>query len=322
MKEFRGFMFVMISAVIFGCMPLAAKVIYAEGCTSVSLVVYRYSISLPVLLVLALREQMKVLKQQPGRPVRSVGTAVYKQRVRALKRRMRLNPIQLRQMLVLSAGFCATTILLFSSYNYISSGSATTIHFSYPVFVILAGVVIFKEKLGAAGKAAVFFCVLGLICFYEPGQKGGAQGIFLALASGITYSFYMMYFDKSQLKFIRPFKMNFYLSAVSGVIAFLFAVFTDSFVLLHSARGWLFAAAFSFMITIVACILFQIGIADIGARKSAVLSTFEPITSVVLGAVLFHEAVVIKTWVGVLFIVVSVLSITVPARKRQMNRSD
>ena len=161
MKEFRGFMFVMISAVIFGCMPLAAKVIYAEGCTSVSLVVYRYSISLPVLLVLALREQMKVLKQQPGRPVRSVGTAVYKQRVRALKRRMRLNPIQLRQMLVLSAGFCATPILLFSSYNYISSGSATTIHFSYPVFVILAGVVIFKEKIRCGGEGRRFLLRFG-----------------------------------------------------------------------------------------------------------------------------------------------------------------
>lgn len=343
MKEVKGMVFVIISAVIFGCMPLAAKVLYGEGCNPVSLVVYRYSMSLPILLALALREQLLALPgNRLGRkfllPFRKGGKsedakhpAVYEMtqderktrkrkrqiRLMAVKRAMRLNAIQLRQFFILSLGFCATPLLLFSSYSYISSGSATTIHFSYPVFVILAAVLIFKEKATLMKKAAVVFCILGLVCFYEPGQEGGLAGILLALVSGMTYSFYMIFFDRSILKFIRPFKTNFYLSLISAILAFLFALVTGSFVLLSSARGWLMAVAFSFMLTVVASVLFQIGIAAVGAQKSAVLSTFEPITSVILGAVLFHEAVGIKTALGVVFILASVLSITYFDEKRK-----
>ena len=59
MKELKGSVYAVISAIIFGCMPIVAKYLYAEGCNPVSLVVYRYSLALPVLLILALREQGK-----------------------------------------------------------------------------------------------------------------------------------------------------------------------------------------------------------------------------------------------------------------------
>ena len=77
----------------------------------------------------------------------------------------------LRQFIILSTGFSLTPILLFSSYNYISSGSATTIHFSYPVLVILASVFIFKEKATWTKIASVVFCVIGLVLFMNRGRR-------------------------------------------------------------------------------------------------------------------------------------------------------
>lgn len=47
MKELKGSVYAVISAIIFGCMPIVAKYLYAEGCNPVSLVVYRYSLALP-----------------------------------------------------------------------------------------------------------------------------------------------------------------------------------------------------------------------------------------------------------------------------------
>lgn len=307
MKEIKGAVFVIISAVIFGCMPLAAKYLYANGCNSTSLVVYRYLLSLPILFVMALWEQRKPAESKKGRASEAKLTAV--------KRAFRISPFQLFQFFILSLGFTATPLLLFASYNYISSGSATTIHFSYPVFVILASILIFHEKADKTKLAAICFCVLGLVLFYEPGQQNGVQGILLALVSGVTYTFYMMYFDRSELKFIRPFKTNFFLSVFSAVLAILFALATGSFVLLKGT-GLLAAFAFSVMVTVVACVLFQIGIASIGAQKSAVLSTFEPITSVIMGVICFHEAVSLKTGIGVVFILAAVLSITLFSKKK------
>ncbi len=46
MKELKGSVYAVISAIIFGCMPIVAKYLYAEGCNPVSLVVYRYSLAL------------------------------------------------------------------------------------------------------------------------------------------------------------------------------------------------------------------------------------------------------------------------------------
>ena len=40
MKELKGSVYAVISAIIFGCMPIVAKYLYAEGCNPVSLVVY------------------------------------------------------------------------------------------------------------------------------------------------------------------------------------------------------------------------------------------------------------------------------------------
>lgn len=135
-------------------------------------------------------------------------------------------------------------------------------------------------------------------------------GLILALASGVTYTFYMMFFDRSTLKLIKPFKMNFYLSLISAGLVFTCSLVSGSFVLLSSAKGWLMALGFSFMLSVVACVLFQMGIAMIGAQKTAVLSTFEPITSVVIGVICFQESVGLRTGLGVVFILAAVLSIT------------
>ena len=55
-KLLKGYVFVIISAVIFGCMPLMAKHIYADGVNSISLVFMRNLFSLPVLAALSLWE--------------------------------------------------------------------------------------------------------------------------------------------------------------------------------------------------------------------------------------------------------------------------
>lgn len=310
MKEIKGAVFVIVSAVIFGFMPIAAKFLYAEGCNSASLTVYRYSLSLPVLFFMAMGEQMRKKPEERNNILSARGDV--------LKRMLHITPVQVKQFIILSAGFCMTPLLLFASYNYISAGSATTIHFSYPVFVILASIFIFREKVSVMKKAGVVFCLAGLVFFYEPGQMGGTLGIFLALASGVTYTFYMMFFDRSVLKFISPFKTNFFLSLISAALVLTYSLVTGSFVLLRSPNGWVMAFGFSVMLSVVACVLFQMGIALIGASKSAVLSTFEPITSVILGVVLFQEKVGLKTAAGVIFILAAVLCITFFDRKKNL----
>ena len=51
----KGYFCIIASAVIFGCMPLGVKLIYAEGVNSLSMVLLRNFLPLPFLALLAVR---------------------------------------------------------------------------------------------------------------------------------------------------------------------------------------------------------------------------------------------------------------------------
>ena len=60
-KIVSGYIFAILSAVIYGCMPLMAKYIYMDGDTTTTLVYLRNFLALPILAVLAIM-QKKTLK--------------------------------------------------------------------------------------------------------------------------------------------------------------------------------------------------------------------------------------------------------------------
>ena len=118
-KPMRGYLFAIVSAVIYGCMPLMAKKIYADGVNPMTLVFLRNALALPSLGALAFsREKFRAVPKAA------------------------LPQIALLAFL----GCTLTPILLFSSYNHMASGTATVLHFIYPAMVVLGGVVFLRKK--------------------------------------------------------------------------------------------------------------------------------------------------------------------------------
>lgn len=72
---------------------------------------------------------------------------------------MRITKTQLRDIVLITVlGYGGTTLILFSSYNYIPLGMATTIHFTYPVFTILGCVIFLHEKSkNESARGCAFF---------------------------------------------------------------------------------------------------------------------------------------------------------------------
>ena len=203
----KGTLAVVISATIFGSMPLMAKIIYNQGCNSISLVFYRFLFVLPILYILTKRDEEETLK-------------VTKEELKKI-------------ILVGILGYTATALFLFMSYNYIPSSMATTIHFTYPIFVILGCIIFFKEKTSKIKIMSVLLCFLGIIAFYDGEGQINFIGIGLAFTSGITYAFYTVYIDKSGLKKINTFKLAFYLSLVAAIITFIFSIILNHFYTLY-----------------------------------------------------------------------------------------
>lgn len=271
----KGYTFAILSAVIYGCMPLMAKYVYADGVNPATLVFLRNFFSLIPLGVLAYR-QNKTLKIQPS---------------------------ALPQISIISLLGCSITpILLFTSYKFIPSGTATVFHFTYPAMVVIAGLLFLKNRAKVTNIIAVFLCVVGVCMFYTPGAPLNFTGSALALLSGVTFAANVVMLSRFDKKKASGFLFTFYVVVVSSIAMLVYCLVTNSLVLPSSLTGWGLCLLFSLLVTTGAVVLFQESAFLIGGERVSILSTLEPITSVVVGVVVFNEEVGLRVLLGVLLV--------------------
>lgn len=290
-KTTKGYLFAVLSAVIYGCMPLMAKHIYADGTTPMTLVFLRNFIALPILAVLAYKEK------------------------KTLKIPLKLLPsISVISLL----GCCITPILLFSSYQFIASGTATVFHFIYPAVVVIVEILFLKSKVQAGNIISVLLCVTGISLFYSPEQSLNFAGSSLALLSGFTFATYVIMLSRFDNRNVSGFLLCFYVALVSSIVTLIVCIATNNLVLPSSMLGWGLCALFSLLITVGAVSLFQQSAFLIGSERTSILSTLEPITGVILGVIAFDEPLGAKALIGsVLVVTASILIAVFDATKKK-----
>lgn len=277
-KLITGYIFVILSAFIFGLMPLMAKLIYKDGSNPQSLVFLRNIMSIPVLLLLSVFSSKSV----------------------------KVNPKAFPNIsLIALMGCCITPLLLFSSYNHIPSGTATVFHFIYPPVVVLGEYIFLKNKLGLKNILSVVFCVIGIALFYNPNSKVNIDGSLLALVSGVTYAVYIMLLSGFKYKEISGFTFSLYVAIFSSIVMLFVCIFTNRLKFPESVFGWVLTFIFAVSLNVGAVVLFQKGTFLIGGGRASVLSTIEPVTSIMAGVMIFNEKITIFTVVGAFLVIVA-----------------
>ncbi len=299
-KKYAGYVAVIISGIIFGCMPLLAKIIFNNGGNPINLVFWRFFIAiLPLYIIVKLNKTIS----------------------------LEITKVELKQIVTLGIlGYSGTGVSLFLSYNYITTGMATTLHFLYPVFVILGYSFFYKQKINLPKFIAVALCTLGIILLYDGSESVSIIGILLAFLSALTQAFYILYIDKSGLKTMNPIKLTMYLCMVGSFVMFIFSSLSGDFTLDLNLTGWLASATLSIAVALGAVSLLSVGIKLIGPQSSSILSTLEPITSVIIGSVVFGEVLGIRGIIACALILFSVIIIAVfdirESKKKEAYMSD
>ena len=266
---------VIASAVLFGMMPLFTKITYAYGCTVYTAGAGRFffgAVALALVICFSPKLSFHVTRQQ------------------------------LLRIFWLSIPFCATTLLLYGSYNSISSGLATTLHFTYPITVMILGALVFHMRLQPKQVLCTLICIAGIFCLYRPGQSAGLQGVIFALLSGVTYSAYILLLGKSHLKQLPVLTISFWMSVFSFAEMMFAAVSGGNLVLPNTWQPWLAMAGLGLTASFAAVALFQFGVFLCGEVRASLLSTFEPLTGVVIGILVFQESMTPLIAVGILLI--------------------
>lgn len=180
----KGYIYTALSAIIFGLMPLLTKIIIARGATSLTIPFFRvFYVTIVLFFVLKIK---KIDLHLEKRGLLSV-------------------------MLTSIFGSGLTIIILTESYNYVDTGIATSLHFLYPLFVAILCCFFYGEKIKKKQILSLSFALVGIICFMSKGN-GSLFGYFLAIASGLTYAFYLVKMDKSGLVKMNALKLSFYLA--------------------------------------------------------------------------------------------------------------
>lgn len=279
--KLKGVLFSVLSAVIFGTSPIFFKTIVATGINTTTQVVLRSIVTMVLAGILARVNRQPIL----------------------LKGRLLVDAL-----LAFVAGQGLTAILLNSSYAYLPAGMSTSLHFVYPSVVMIACVVLFRERVNLAKVAALLLSIVAIALMTDLTAKGQLTGVFLAVGSGFSYAFYILYLERTQLRDIPVWTFAFWGSLGCLVAAGGLGLSTNSLdVSGATVKGLLLLAIMVPLQSVLAVRFFQLGVRYSGSTAASLLSTMEPVTSAMLGMLILHESMSVNKFIGCGAIVLSVI---------------
>ena len=288
--ETAGMICAFVSAILFGTMPLMTKYAYSLGSNAYTVAFGRFATG-------ALFSAVVILIRY--------GPAAF-----------RIRRGQFVKIAVLSLFFSAMPCMLYGSYVYIDSGLATTLHFTYPVIVMLISVCVFRSGFSVKNVICLLLCVAGILCLCNVEGNMDIRGVLLAAGSGAVYAVYVTGIDRSGLKALPVPVIIFWLSLFSSLLTALFSLPQRRLLLDLPWQVWISYTGLGLVAMVIAASLFQIGIMKCGGVRSSMLSTVEPVTGVIIGAYVFHERITFRTAAGIILILAAVILLTLADRRR------
>ena len=289
--KLKGALYAVLSAVIFGTSPVFFKTIAATGINTTTQVAVRSIITMVLAAALALAKKQPIL----------------------LKGRMLIDAL-----LAFVAGQGVTAVLLNSSYAYLSAGMSTSLHFVYPSVVMLVSVLFFRERVNLLKFAALLLSVFAIALMTDFSARGQLTGMLLALASGCSYAFYILYLDRTALKDIPVWTFAFWSSLGCLVASAGLGVSTNTLDLSGATiKGVSLLLIMVPLQSVLAVRLFQLGVRSTGSTAASLLSTMEPVTSTILGILLLHEKTDIAKLFGCAAIVLSVVLVVLGTKRAE-----
>jgi drug/metabolite transporter (DMT)-like permease len=213
------------------------------------------------------------------------------------------------RFIVLGGGGQALLVgMALSSLQYITAATLAFLFYTYPAWVTVVQTVRRAEPLTGRRLAALALSFGGIIVIYAAPSAASLplKGVALALGAAIVYGLYIPLLQWMQKT--HPVAVTSAYGKIGSAICFLLiAVRAQSFTAHLSTTAWTAIVALALFSTVMPGVFFLMGLMRLGPVRTAIVSTVEPFLTVVLGAVVLHQAVTANILLGGAMIVAAVV---------------
>ena len=222
-------------------------------------------------------------------------------------------------LLVLSGGLMGVNwILLFEAYNYTTVAAATLCYYMAPTIVVLLSPLLFREKITPRKGICAFLAVIGMILVsgvIESGmpERTELKGILLGLGAAVLYASVVILNKKTPG--IDAFEKTIIQLASSAIVLLPYVLLTKQMTFTDisvTTVGMLLIVGL--VHTGIAYAMYFGSVEGLRAQTVAILSYLDPITALILSALILGERLTLSGIIGaVLIIGAAIVSEITPA---------
>lgn len=291
-KRLAGLLAGLVAGVSYGTNPLFAKPLLESGVPVLVMLFFRYGMSAAILAAwMACRHEAFMVEKR-----------------------------ELGLLGILGVLFACSSLFLFTSYEFIPSGLATTLVYLYPVFTALIMVVLrFYPSWQTWLSIIATFGGILLLSTPSAGAEIRLPGIILAIMSALSYALYLVIVNRSRrIKKVSEHTLTLYALMTGAAMFLLIRLFQGGSILegVDSPTDWGNLLGLAVVPTMISMLTLAVSSRYIGPTKTSILGVFEPLTAILIGTVLFGEPLTPKMAIGVAICVGAVVfMILKPGRK-------
>lgn len=244
---------------------------------------------------------------------------------------------ELSTLIALGLLFVVSSLTLYCSFLYMDSGVACSLLFVYPVMTAVLMAMLYGEKITKTTAAAIALSLVGVLLLYKGDGETvlSTVGVLLVMVSALSYALYIIVANRasapesgleaSHNRFSKylphratihrldmsAMKLSFYVLIVCAVSMVLFSLTSPERHLMPLATGreWGYSLMLAIVPTVFSLVSMGIAVRIIGSTPTAIMGALEPLTAVVIGLTVFHEALTVNLVVGILLILTAVITI-------------
>jgi drug/metabolite transporter (DMT)-like permease len=278
MDRLIGVSLVILSAAAFGTLAIIGHYAYAAGIDTATLLFLRFGISAVLIgLLLVLRGE-------------------FLPRGRSLALLIGMGAI----------GYFGQSFCFLTAIKYASAGLVALLLYLYPTFVVILSALFLKKRITRLKMAALGLATLGTALTVNP-QGGQWIGILLALSAAVIYAVYIIVGSVVMQNVSAVQSSTVIFASAGAVFGVLAAIQGPSWP--TTSSGWLAVGAIALIATVIPVVTFLAGLKRIGPTDASMLSTFEPVVTILLAAFLLGESLQPVTLLGGGLILAAVLLI-------------